>query len=515
MRLKGPPGSKARVSKGWPFLALVLASCTSVQVDQVEIAGSGADYFFWLALDEVGNPRRAGAVHGIVDRKISFGGDALFKLGDGEDRAIAVAFTREDLLRVHGGFLVERESELYASMGIAPNKPEIRERDATAALPAETMLLGEPASLETLRDNVRLDMPIDPEYCRLDSERLEPFAATAQALPDSGADLINQIKRVEILDRDRVLAMSDHRIFVAHRGQPFREPAFLSSSMPGEDAFFVGMVLGPEPASGPRTLYVAGLLGKFPALFELTLDGDAVQYTRTSTVIRSEQTSRQRFSDVLLDSRGYLIGVGEPDLLFVRAPGSELFENNIPREADPGSRYQRIIETNDPREPHLFSENRGFLFTGDAVESRYTKLDASGTLNALAFDALAATPDGSEIFGGGRFGALVSKKRDSGWVFEDELPLPPRFHVCARFDPGVPPTIGRNINGLSADDEALYIAISECNTLLRLQTHDRCMTVLPISEPIAVTNIAFVTVQVRNKMLVAGGSGGMLYTIDL
>lgn len=499
------------------FLALtILASCTSVQVDLIDVSTSGGDYFFWLAVDENNVPRRTSAVYGIAGSQLRFGGDVLFPLQDGEARAVAVSFTRDDLTQVYSGFFVDREQELRALIGAPPTSLEPRGGVAITQLPSTISILGGSITGEQVRAAVHLELPIDLEHCRTSPDRLVPFTASVDAYPAMSVDLGRRIFRVRIIDRDRVLVSSEGVVYLARRGEAFSmDRIFTINEVPGGNMYITSIELGPENPGGPRAVFVGGSVMDLPAVLELALENDRLTYVRTATIPSGPRFMDGRVDDLELDDDGNLIAAGRPELLLVRERGSDVWHRRDPREAEGGSRYQRVQATHDPADPHLLSENRGFLFLGDAVTQRYAKLDASGTVESLSYDALAAKADGSELYAGGRFGVLIAKKRGEQWQTQTNLLLPPRFYPCALLEANGNVRIGRTIASLTTDEDALYFALNQCNSVLRMRTRDRCFSVLAPEEGVGVTESTLAAVDMKEGMLVAGGFDGVLLTIDL
>lgn len=494
--------------------AWTLVHCTSVQVDELDVPSANADYFFWVAYDEDGRAQRVSGVFGLEGSKIVFGGDPLFRLEDGERGAAAIAFTREALREMHGGFLEARAAEITVAVAAPPDETIAEDARAIAAVPSAAQLIGA-GDKTALESNLTLTFPIDPEWCKSDrGTRLEAFGATGQLLPpevrlpdegDGGPiDQLRTLIFAEKIDADRVLVASERLLYVVRRGAPFEEPAFRVTDM-----ILYAVALAPKTADGAIPIYGAGMKNDRPAIAEFALDpGGAIRFVETTTASAREG----RLLDILIDGEGNLIAAGDNNFFMVRRAGEAAIVNAPPAGSKPIDIYRKVIATGDPEHPHLVTETDGLLYYGDAISGDWSLFERNDRFDNRRFYGLAASPDGREHWAAGPKGSVFARTRDNIWE-PLLLQVPPRFGPCTTIAADGTRVFNNTIRAVALDDEAGYLAFGDCNAMLRVRRSDRCVSVLSAEdEPITRADLDWMALDRQGGELIVGGSNALLYS---
>lgn len=507
------------------LLAAGAVSCTSVQVDNIDVAALHPDYFFYVTFDARGTPARLSPIYGVEGTKIVFGGDPLFQISEGEASAVAVAMTKAELLLLHGGFLAGEAERMTVELAQPPSEPITFDDHAIAPLPKTVRVLG--SSAAAIDRTITLSIPVEPEWCKSKSERsaaLHAFGSMGELMPAdftladgtfASGDTYRRLVRVFKLDDDRVLAASERLMFVLRRGEPFGRHVLQFEAADPRGLRLLSMAIGPADANGRRAILGAGELDNHPGVFDFELDGDDVRFVRTATSALASEFTHKFMLDALIDEAGNSIAIGDGGVAFFRRHGESTFELRKPI-SNPGIAYEyrRVIDARDGVHRHLLAEGDGRLMLGDMDTNVWEIFERSDRFDNRRFYSLAAAPDGEHWAVGVR-GSILAKRTGENWKVVD-LYLPPSFEACANTTPEGRRALTSTLRAVSIDQDATYLAFSDCNVMLRVTRAERCVSVLaPENVHAMPTHLDWLATDIAGGELIVGGSNGLLYSVPV
>lgn len=503
--------------------AVWVSACSGPSTARFDLATIELDFGFLAILDDADRVKRVTAIFGLENGELAFGEIPTLELDRGEpEQIVLVAMSAEELAGGYPGFEPARASQLGVSLMV----PEVRgfekeegyfqrgELPAAARAHLAELSTDEVSfhSIESsiLRGMVAIEVPVDPEYCRVPGQSpLQPFAGSADPFEDLSPRPFPDIRAVRWLDADRALVMTPTTIAVVRWKTPVEDgPGVLTLTDDRLRAVPASRLAIDTAAS--RAL-IAGSDGFRSLIWELEIRGEEL-------VEISRQVHDMVLTDVAVLTGGEQIVAARDGFLFRRQPGTgelTLFEQ-LPSSQTALDNSVLLLAIDDPNTPLLAATPSNLhLYSAQTAQFSTQTLLAEG-VNAfvpLTFTALAQGRSASgelELWAGAQLGYLF-RRRDGGWT-RVNLNYPDRFLPCAdgRNSSGKIEFSGR-FSAAAVDENYLHLGLSSCSAVVQVRRLDSCVSLLVPEHEVVGDTSGIRAVEVNDHRLIAGELGESLY----
>lgn len=355
----------------------------------------------------------------------------------------------------------------------APERTGISDDAATVlALPAAArLLIYEPDTStlralsadaeQALRSSLGLRVPVLDEACRI------PGLETLTAFPVTGLPAA-ELKRVRIIDRDRMLVGMDEGVAFVERDQTWTGgPRQLVSYARSATEAVERATFDLSPISAPDGARLGAALVELrePAgyrLIDFRIHAGGVSWAATATLSAS-----LGLVDLGFDHQGTLVVVGS-DLIMTRDANERRLLIRTPGVID----QNLFAATGEDAAPHAVAGGVE-VATGDARTGSWTAQIIPGLL--LKVDQLAFDPLRRDAWM--LADSLLFQRVEGSWVGRSELNYARRFTPCLDVGSGWP----TKLNGIALSGD-YFALVTDCSALLlgrRAPPLEECTTVLP------------------------------------
>lgn len=369
-------------------------------------------------------------------------------------------------------------------------------------------LVEDPAAAETLRRGLTLEIPISVEACRL-AEGLElvPFSSGTTTLRDI------ELRYVQLVSRDRVLASSFGTLLVIDRGQPLDDtpyvPGAVSKRIPLPDHFgnrkVTNHALSLSPITRPdgtREVLVAATVDRSFRLVEAELSSAGLRFVGTATITEEE------LKGVAFDAEGAVIAAGGERTVLTRAPGERTFVRQTPPDTSAlgfQSEFRLVRMSGVPSLPHLIG-GEAQVYLGDAFTGTWRKEAFVSFLSTkLQVDdlALSVGPEGEDLWVTGD--TAIFRKPPGGSWSQLDLDYPSRLTPC----------LGTDVQAVHLLPTHALIAL-DCTAMIAVRRRDLCVSVIPARDTaIALQPGALKQMAADSERLIAVGRDGVVHELLL
>ncbi|MCA9550985.1 MAG: hypothetical protein KC933_13205 [Myxococcales bacterium] len=498
------PGHQApRVKVGLLAVALQLVAGCGPRITEFPLDDLKYDYLFLVTYSGEATPLR------IVDGTDDPAGLPGVVLVDGEDDAMVVAFTEEDLRAHVPGLLPGQRAEVSLRLDAPVDSPTFKSQigdpvqEVWAPLPPGTLVhrrerVGAPFEALTLHDSLvasllTLVVRVDPEFCRRpDQSPLMPFAGVANPLGPEGDDDVH-LSDLAWVDDDTVLVGTFQRLALVRRGQSFTPgprdgPSSVSNWLALADFGPVapglaisGFVLLEPDAAGTRTVVVFGGTGP-------RHDPDAVGWVRfaqlTADGLRWRDDLRldapRTVTDGAKDTNGDVVLGLEANAVLRWRVGTSTLTRDVVLETRnmPADEVFRLIATGNPRYP-LVASTRGTIHTYSMQRGEWVArwIEQTRVLSPELYRpfGLASVVHGDdvEVWTSTHIGDVLWSPSAGVDIRPLSPRFPPRFTPCASATTdGILIYERRDVSDVVVQDGYAILAYSDCSALVQIRVSE-------------------------------------------
>ncbi len=359
--------------------------------------------------------------------------------------------------------------------------------------------------------NLRQVIEVDPEHCAPD--KIRPFEAYAnknlKVIEESEDEKLHDLRRVDFVGEDRVMAMARQRIYFVRQGEPFVQQ--IGGSKPNTLKLYD--MIDTTPGEFRAQAVVPGHFGESPQvyiaahqidpgktfLFKVTLDSSGVTKVETSTVIPD-----RRVSNLAVHTDGSLA------LAFFGGRTYHIKNGSLTKGRIPGF-------DGDSQRTFVFGQNSDHMYAATfgnvhefTVASGWQRTTLpEGIHDDLRVGGITESSSGMSYWVG-LSPSLFSKRGQEPWQ-ETQLRFPPRAASCGA-EPSAwnNPSIHLPLVAMKEFGEHLLVINKNCSGLFMIRKSDACVSILPFQgDGIALQTIHWrdIAVSPQGKVVISGRHG--------
>lgn len=521
--------------------ALSLNACDERAVNQLDLRGLEFEFGFLVLAGDGGGLTQVSPFFGVEGGEVK-GTLPVYALREDETRAVLIALDRESLRAALPSFDAERAEGLVAVLRAPPESPVIVEGEAlavrgmvTTALPAgaklysvtsedhDNILAISEADIvlqQNVRTQVSLEVPVDHEYCRI--ETMTPLRSIAGA-PDSFAMLPTDFAGYSFRDTKRFgdgrLAMvSWSGIFLAREDEPWvwSEDSYLQLQLPNLPPRALAIDPRPYPDGRTRIVVTSGhIIGDQPkdrfGGYWIVSAGER-DLRLEDTVIIPEHA----FGEVAIGRDGRIIfGMQKEPIVYDLVPGEAARWHTLASRSGDEDDTTQVTATEDDEYPfvvatdgrlQLWKTSTGGWVTRDYDQPGLLIVELPRPMDLIA----EGSGDSFGVWVGVQYGQIFHFDQNSTFQRYD-VPLPPRGYPCSKS--GMPVPLGGlpGIATLAVTPTHVFTMLQGCNPLFIIERNFRCAQVVSRNdEEIESNQPDFHSLEIVGSSVVAGGDSGLL-----